>query len=167
MTAKIGPAHSREALADFLADLARQLRQGEVSWVGTTVPLPPTGDLTWEIKAKGGELKLKLTLAFAVPASPPAPAAAARTAAFKAVKERLEGLFALLVICAAGGYIPPAALVGEFKELSEQLAAQAEPERRPEAEKYLAHVANLVQAVDLQDLQRLRHELAELQFSLT
>lgn len=166
MEDKTPELRSREALADYLSQLSRQLRQGELSWGQARLALPQTGEVAVEVKEKGDRLKVKLTLVFPMPPKARSLEEEKRAADFKTIKKQLAASFGRLKHLAAAGELPPPELVQEFQTLSQQFAALAEPAWEPEVKNYLGHVANLVKAVDLQERQLWQHEMADLQLSL-
>lgn len=166
MEDKTPEPRSREALADYLSELSRQLRQGELAWGQTKLTLPETGEVEFEVKEKGGRLKVKVTLAFGLTSQAHSPEGEKRAADFKTIKKKLAAAFGQLKRLAAAGQLPPLELVQEFQTLSQQFAALAEPAWGPEVKNYLGHVVNLVKAVDLQEPQLWQHEMADLQLSL-
>lgn len=164
-------------MADFLEDLARQLRDGQVRVGENSLSLPAELEGKLELWATDGRLGLKLKARWpeaAVtekpprpPVGPPPPPAAptphAPPRSFKEIKKRLAQVFGLLKKLAAQGDLPPLHLVTEFLALSRESARFAEPAWQAPMQEFLDHAANLERAHAQGHLELFAHELRDLE----
>lgn len=160
-----GGVRTRQELAELLEAVAVQLRQGFLEIKGRPQPVPDELGAHWEFKEKKGRLSatLKLRWSLLETMAPRARQAAERQIAdFKGVKKRLAAVLAELERAAAGGAIPAAAKVAEFSRLNEEFNHYVEPDWADQMEEYLTHVKNLALAVELGNLDMVKHELADL-----
>ncbi|MEJ5328658.1 MAG: GAK system XXXCH domain-containing protein [Desulfobaccales bacterium] len=166
-----------QELADFLEDLARQLKGGQVRVGGSSLALPAELEGKVELWAADGRLGLKLKARWpqvpvhgkpsAEPPGPPPrpvslpPKAPARS--FKDIKKRLAQVFGLLKKMAVQGELPPLHLVTEFLALSRESARFAEPAWQASMQDFLDHAANLARAHAQGQLELFAHELRDLE----
>lgn len=164
-------------LADFLEDLARQLRDGQVRVGGTSLSLPAELEGKLELWAADGKLGLKLKARWPQvqvlgkppvhpSAPPPRPVvlpSKAPARSFKEIKKRLAQVFGLLKKLAAQGDLPPLHLVTEFLVLSQESARFAEPAWQAPMQEFLDHAANLERAHAQGHLELFAHELRDLE----
>ncbi len=156
---------TRVALAEMLESLAGQLRQGSLEVKGRPQPVPDQVSAELEFKEKKGGLTASLKMRWStLETLPPRERRQAedRLAALKTVKKRLGGVFADLDRAVRQGTIPTVAQVAEFINVSKEFNQHTEPDWAPEMQVYLEHLENLALAVELQNLEMVRHELADL-----
>lgn len=166
-----------QELSDFLEDLARQLKGGQVRVGEKSLTLPAELEGKVELWAADGKLGLKLKARWPqVPvlgkppahpsAPPPRPAALPSKAparGFKEIKKRLAQVFGLLKKLAGQGEVPPLRLVTEFLTLSQESARFAEPAWQAPMQEFLDHAANLERAHARGHLELIAHELRDLE----
>ncbi len=173
---------SRLELAEYLEDLARQLRSRTLLVAGERFIVPEHLEGRVELKGKGGRLSLKLRfkwpkpLAAGVregreaggglrPAAPAGTEAEGREALpgeFQEIKRQMGRLFAALLKEAHQGALPPARQVEEFLALCRASAALAEPDWETEMQEFLDHAENLLRASREGALEMFAHELRDL-----
>lgn len=161
---------TREELAEYLASLAEQIRRGELQLAGRRQKLPAQAGAEILVKEKKGRLVAKLRLSFSTLASYAAAqqqALAAQVEGFKGIKRRLAASWAALKKAAGDGELPAEQVLKEYLEDSEAFAQHADPEWQAEMDMYLSHVHNLEQAYRLGNPEMFRHELADIQTSMT
>ncbi len=160
---------SREELADWLAALAGQIRQGGLELAGLHQLLPPQAGVDLQLKEKQGRLVVKLRLSFSTLASyrpEQQQEVTARRESFKDVKKRLAASLAALKKAAAGGNLPAEVLLQAFLQDHAAFVRLAEPDWQAEMDSYAAHVDNLAEAHRVGNPQLFQHELADIQASM-
>jgi XXXCH domain-containing protein len=156
---------SRQKLADYLEDLARGLRQGQMQVEGNTWTVPGEVEAKLHLKEKKGRLILKLKCRWETLGEyqPEAREPVARwQESLKTVKKRLGPHFKEVQGAVSQGMFPDPQTLAAFVADSQALATMAEPEWEEAMQAFLAHLAALERAVASQDLEAARHEVADL-----
>lgn len=169
MEEKLANTLSRQELADYLEDLARGLRQGQLEVEGNTWKVPEAMETKRSLKEKKGRLSLKLKFRWeTLPEyKPEAREPVVRwQESFKAVKKRLGGLFKDLHEAVLQGQFPDPQILEDFSAASLALAEMADPEWQEAMQAYLDHLAALKRAVATQDLEATRHEVLDLRVAM-
>ena len=170
MAEKMENTMSRQNLADYLEDLARGLRQGQLEVEGASWSVPEDVEAKLSLKEKKGRLVLKLKCKWeTLPEyKPEAREPVVRWQdSFKTLKKRLGSRFKELHQAVLQGKFPDAQLLADFLADSQAMAKMAEPEWEEALQAYLEHVAALERAVASRDLEATRHEVADLRNAMT
>ncbi len=167
---------TRLEMADYLEDLARQLKARTFLVEGERFIVPESLEGKVELKAKMGRVSLKLRFKWPKPGTVPEPEASERPApaappvtpaaaprSFKEIKQRMGSLFAELLQAAHRGTLPAEAAVAAFLELSRASAPFAEPDWETEMQEFLDHAENLLRARRQGSFEMFAHELRDLQ----
>jgi XXXCH domain-containing protein len=160
---------SRQELADYLEDLARGLRQGQMQVEGNTWTVPGEVEAKLHLKEKKGRLTLKLKCRWETLAEyqPEAREPVARwQESLKTVKKRLGSHFKEVQGAVSQGMFPDPQSLAAFVVDSQALATMAEPEWEEPMQAFLAHLAALERAVASRDLEAARHEVADLRTAM-
>jgi XXXCH domain-containing protein len=161
---------SRLELADFLADLAAQLRRGALEAQGRHWTVPESLETRLEFKEKKGHLTARLIWSWSTLADYDR---ASREDVsrwrddMKMVKKRLAATFRELQRVAGQGAFPDERTLSDFVESSRAFAAMAEPDWQGAMQTYLDHLANLQHAAALRQPEVMLHELRDLQTCMT
>ena len=169
MAEKMENTMSRQNLADYLEDLARGLRQGQLEVEGASWSVPEDVEAKLSLKEKKGRLVLKLKCKWeTLPEyKPEAREPVVRwQESFKTLKKRLGSRFKELQQAVLQGKFPDAQLLADFLADSQAMAKMAEPEWEEALQAYLEHVAALERAVASRDLEATRHEVADLRTAM-
>ncbi len=169
MEVKFEREFQREELADYLASLAAQLRQGELQVAGIVQKFPAQAAVEILFKEKKGRLTAKLHLSFSTLeqyAQPQREAVLNGAEKFKVVKKRLGASFTNLNKATAQGKLPDEPLLAEFLGDYNAFAQQTDPEWQAEMDIFLGHVKNLEQSYKLGNLEMFQHEMADLKASM-
>lgn len=174
---------TRLEMADYLENLARQLKARTFQVAGERYIVPEALEGKVELRAKMGRVSLKLRFKWPKPpeaeaaAAPPpvarlepaAPAptvglpAAATAQSFKEIKHRMGSLFAELLKAAGQGTLPPLEGVEAFLELCRASSHLAEPDWETEMQEFMDHAENLLRIRREGSLEMFAHELRDLQ----
>jgi len=159
----------RQNLADYLEDLARELRQGQLEVEGKTWGVPEEVDAKLILKEKKGRLVLKLKFRWeTLPEyKPEAREPVVRwQESLKTLKKRLGAHFKELQQAVLQGNFPDPQTLEDFSADSLALAEMADPEWREPLQAYLDHLGALKRAVAGRDLEAVRHEVADLRTAM-
>ncbi len=165
MGEKLEKRLSPQELADYLADLAGQLRRGSLKVDGRAWTVPPEVDAKIHLKEEDGSVGLKLSWRWSTLPDYDRPfreAVVQRQSSFKEVKRQLGGAFARLQKIAAQGLFPEPELVTDFVEKSAAFGRLARPEWQEQMQVYMDHLENLQRAVGQRQLEEMLHELRDL-----
>jgi XXXCH domain-containing protein len=169
MAEKIDHTLPRQDLADYLEELARGLRQGQLAVSGNTWRVPEEMEVTRTLKEKKGRLSLKLKFTWeTLPEyKPEAREPVVRwQESFKALKKRLLSRFKAVQQAVLQGQLPDPRNLADFVADSQAMAAMAEPEWQEAMQPYLEHLAALQRAVAARDLEAARHEVEDLRTAM-
>lgn len=165
MEDKIEREFLRQELADYLEDLARQLRRGSVQVQGTQRGVPEKLDTKIEVKEKKGRVNAKVRFRWSVldEYDDKTRAKIARQQRdFKGLKKQLAEVFSELLESAEQWIWPAESKVMRFVELSKEFSTLADPDWEREVEEYLDHVENLSLALKNGQIEMFQHELRDL-----
>ena len=165
MGKKIERGFLREELADFLENLAQQLRSCSFEVEGTQRGVPEQLDTKIEIKEKKGCVNAKVRFRWSVLDEYDEKTRAKmlrRQRDFKEVKNQLAEVFSELLNLAQLWVLPAESKVMRFVELSKEFSGFADPDWESEYQEYMSHVDNLYSAVKDRNLDVFERELRDL-----
>lgn len=155
----------RQDLAEFLEDLARQLRLGTLELEGEKVGVPEQVRAVIEFREKMGCIQGHLLFRWSrregaeLQLLPPR---CRRREEFRELKHHLAEVFGELLEVAHMWLLPAESLVMRFMELSREFVLLADPEWEDEINTYMAHVENLFYAVKTRQLEPFLREINRL-----
>ena len=167
MGMKVEKRFGRQELADFLADLSKQVESGQLKGESRIWTVPEQVEGTMHLKEEEGEVDPRKSscggrrLAGRHQAVPKA-ASPQESLALKAVKTRLSHPFKELQRLIREGSVPDQETVQDFVENSLLFAKLVKPEWQELMAEYLAHVDKLQQAVAGGQLEAMHQELQAL-----
>jgi XXXCH domain-containing protein len=165
MEDKIEREFRRQELADFLENLARQVRSGSFQVQGTQREVPERLETKIELKEKKGRVIAKVRFRWAVLAEYDDKTRAEmvrRQEDFKALKNQLAEMFSDLLNSAELGLFPAESKMMQFVALSKEFSGLADPDWESEMQEYLDHVDNLYLSWKNKQLEMFHHELRDL-----
>lgn len=164
MVDKIEQRFGREELADYLENLAQQVRQSSFEVGGTRRGVPDHLDTLIEIKEKKGCVNAKVRFRWSVLDEYDEKTRALmlrRQKDFKEVKSQLAEVFSELLNLAQLWVLPPESKVMRFVELSEEFSGFTDPDWDSDLQEYMHHVNNLHAAVKKRSLDEFERELRD------
>lgn len=165
MKNKIERGFSREELADYLENLAQQLRRGSFEVEGTHRGVPAQLLTKIELKEKKGCINAKVRFRWSVLDEyddKTRAQMARRQKDFREVKNQLAEVFSELLELANLWVLPAESKVLRLVELSQELSGFTDPDWEGELQEYLNHVDNLYAAVKNRNLDAFERELRDL-----
>ena len=165
MGMKVEKRFGRQELADFLADLSRQVQGGQLKGESRVWTVPEQVEGTIHLKEEEGEVVTKIKLRWPAGAGHQPvskPASPQESLALKAVKTRLSPPFKELQRQIREGTVPDQKTVQDFVENSLLFAKLVKPEWQELMAEYLAHVDKLQQAVAGGRMEAMQEELQAL-----
>jgi len=160
---------ARQELAAHLEDLAQGLKQGKMEVEGHTWRVPEEVKTKLHLKEKKGRLVLKVKCVWETleDYEPAAREPVVRwQESFKTVKKHLAAQFKELQRVVLQGQLPDSKTLADFAADSRALADMSEPDWEEAMQAYMEHVAALERAVAGQDLEAVRHEVADLRTAM-
>jgi XXXCH domain-containing protein len=157
---------TRLELADRLEVMARELRAGKLELEGYSGEIPESVELKFHVKEKRGEIRCKLEFRWSSLAAYPQ---AERHAidewqnSFKQVKKQLALTFKQLKQSAQAPLSAEDASLKAFAAASQNFAVIASAEWSEGTKEYMAHLKNLLRAVEQQEQEAVLHELQDLE----
>jgi amphi-Trp domain-containing protein len=146
MENKIEREFLREELADYLENLARQVRSGSFQVQGTRREVPEKLEAKIELKETKGRVIAKVRFRWEVLAEYDQKTRAEivrRQEAFKRLMNQLATVFSDLLHADELGLFPAESKVLEFLALSKEFSDLADPDWESEVQEYVDHVENL------------------------
>ena len=165
MVERIERRFGREELADYLENLAQQLRQCSFEVGGTQRGVPEHLDTKIEIKEKKGCINAKVRFRWSILDEYDEKTRAQmlrRQTEFKEVKNQLAEVFSELLNLAQFWVLPPESKVLRFVELSQEFSGFTDPDWDSDLQEYMYHVQNLHMAVKNRSLDEFERELRDL-----
>lgn len=165
MENKIEREFRREELADYLENLARQVRSGSFKVEGARREVPQKLETRIELKEKRGRVIAKVRFRWDVLAEYDHKTRAEivrRQEAFKEVMHKLATVFSDLLETKEEGLFPAESKVMEFMALSKEFSDLADPDWESEIQEYMDHVENLYLTLKNKQLDMFQHELRDL-----
>lgn len=165
MVEKIERRFLREELADYLENLAQQVRQSSFEVGGTQRGVPEHLDTKIEIKEKKGCINTKVRFRWSILDEYDEKTRAQmlrRQREFKEVKNQLAEVFSELLNLAQLWVLPPESKVLRFVELSEEFSGFSDPDWDSDLQEYMHHVNILHAAVKNRSLDEFERELRDL-----
>ncbi len=165
MKNKIKKEFNRLELADYLEQIAAQLRSGLFETEGRQWTIPEKFNAKIKHKEKKGRIQTKLKWRWSTlqDYDPAAREEITRWQdSFKTIKKRMAADFKALEKTVAGGEYPHETALTEFAKDSAEMVRFAEPEWQEAMTEYLDHLENLKRAVKNRQLDVVHHELRDL-----
>jgi XXXCH domain-containing protein len=161
MGLKVEKRFSRQELADFLADLSRQVQSGQLQGENRAWTVPEQVEANIHLKEEDGEVVTKIKLRWPARGAAPRPAremGPLESISFKEVKSRLSAPFKELQRRLQEGIIPDSQTVQDFVENSHLFANLGKPGWQELMTAYMAQVEKLQQAVTDGRLEAIQQE---------
>jgi XXXCH domain-containing protein len=152
MADKIEKKFGRMEFAEYLSDLADQMRQGKI-----------------QLKEKKGRIELKINCRWSTLADyteKDRQQISDWHSTMKAVKKRMGTSFREVTKAAERGVFPERKAVEDFVATSRVFAESADPEWREAMDEYMDHLENFIRAVEEQQLSVMLHEIRDLQYRM-
>jgi XXXCH domain-containing protein len=165
MEDKIEREFRRQELADYLENLARQVRRGAVKVQGRQREVPERLETKIEVKEKMGLVSAQVRFRWAVTDQDEDRKRAEklrRKGDFKELMTQLAEVFSELLKSADQEVFPAEGTMIQFLELSKGFSTLADPDWEKGMEDYLDHVKNLFLAFKNRQLELFHHELRHL-----
>lgn len=165
MANKIERGYLREELADYLENLAQQLRYGSFEVNGSQWGVPERLDTKIEVKEKKGCINAKVRFQWSILDEYDEKTRAKmlrRQRDFKEIKNQLAEVFSELLDLAQLWILPDESKVMRFVELSQEFSGFADPDWESEYQEYMNHVNNLYSAVKNRNLDVFERELRDI-----
>ena len=165
MKNKIERGFLREELADYLENLAQQLRSSSFEVEGTQRGVPEQLDTKIEVKDKNGCINAKVRFRWSALDEYDEKTRAKmlrRRRDFKEVKNQLAEVFSELLNLAQLWVLPAESKVMRFVELSKEFSGFADPDWESDYQEYMGHVENLYSAVKDRNLDVFERELRDI-----
>ncbi|MCX5887994.1 MAG: GAK system XXXCH domain-containing protein [Deltaproteobacteria bacterium] len=165
MEDKIEREFLRQELADYLENLARQVRSGSFLVQGTQWGMPERLETKIELKEKKGRVNAKVRFRWTVLNEYDEKTRAKMVRQqedFKELKKQLAEVFGELLKSAEQEVFPAESKVMKFVELSKEFFGLTDPDWESEMQEYLDHVENLHLALKNKQIEMFHHELRDL-----
>jgi len=169
MADKIEKVFRRTDFADYLTDLAEQIRAGKLSSGKRTWSVPDKFGAKIHLKEKKGRIELKLNCRWSTLGD------YSRQdrkqiddwhKSMKTVKKRMGTSFKEVTRAAEQGAFPGKDSLDDFIATSRIFAEAAEPEWREAMAEYMDHLENFIRAVDGHQFEVMLHEIRDLQYRM-
>jgi XXXCH domain-containing protein len=165
MKNKIEKEFSRLELAEYLEEIAAQLRSGKFEINGRQWSVPEKFKAKIKREEKKGRIGTKLKWQWST-LSDYEPSARHEVTrwqdTFKSIKKRMAIQMNTLEKAVSGDEYPDNAILQEFVEHSVQMAEFADSEWQEAVDEYVDHLTNLQIAVQNRQLEIVKHELRDL-----
>jgi XXXCH domain-containing protein len=165
MEDKVKRGLPRQELADYLENLAQQLRSGSFEVEGKPWGVPDRLDTKIEIQEKKGCVNAKVRFRWSVLDEYDEKTRSRmirRQQDFKDIKNQLAEVLSELMGLAQLWVLPAESKVMRFVELSREFAKFADPDWETEMKEYLDHVDNLHTALKKGQMEMFLHVLSDL-----
>ncbi|MFC1837583.1 GAK system XXXCH domain-containing protein [Thermodesulfobacteriota bacterium] len=156
---------SRKELADYLATLAEQIRDGKIASEEKTWSIPGEIEAKIQRKEKKGRIELKINCRWSTLADY---AEKDREkivdwhVSMKKIKKRMGTSFKQITKSADGGKFPEPRYIEELWETSRLFAETADPEWQDDMDEYMDHLENFMRAIEGQQFEVMLHEIRDL-----
>jgi XXXCH domain-containing protein len=165
MAKKVERKLSRLEMADYLASLGQQLRNGKIEVEGRTWPVPEALETRFHLKEEEGAIVAKLSWRWSarenfIPVTKPTDLP--RSAAWKTVKAELASSFKEVQRVLGQGLFPDEKVLRDFVASSRTFAKFVKPEWQEPLAQFMAHLENFQRAGANRQLAALQQELQEL-----
>ena len=169
MADKIEKEFGRMEFAEYLSDLADQMRQGKISSEkGSWTIADPVGAKI-QLKEKKGRIELKINCRWSTLADYTEKDRQQINdwhSTMKAVKKRMGTSFREVTKAAERGVFPEKKAIGDFVATSRIFAESADPEWSEAMDEYMDHLENFIRAVEERQLSIMLHEIRDLQYRM-
>lgn len=169
MADKMEKEFDRNEFADYLADLAEQIRGGQLASDRGTWTVPENFEAKIRLKEKKGRIALKLNFHWSTLADYSSEDRKQVTQwhrSMKAVKKRMGSSFKEVVRAAGKGEFPAEEALDDFVATSRVFAESVDPEWSLAMDEYMDHLENFIRAVKERQLEQMRHEIRDLQYRM-
>jgi len=166
MAEKIEKEFKKNQFADYLTNLAEQLRAGKLTSENITWTVPEKFGVKIQLKEKKGRIELKFNCRWSTLgdySQKDRDQIHDWHESMKSVKKRMGSSFKEVTKAAAKGVFPAQKSVEDFVGTSRVFAESAEPEWRDAMNEYMDHLENFIRAVDEQQFEVMLHEIRDLQ----
>lgn len=169
MKKKIEKEVRPEEMADYLKEIAEQLKSGELEVNGRRWSVPEKLDAKIKHQEKKGRFTSKIKIHWSSLADYDAAAkddVICWEASFKSLKKRMGGQFKAMQKDVDSGRYPANDTLMDFVRDSLEMARTADAEWQDSMTEYLDHLENLQRAVENQQMEVVRHELRDLRYRM-
>ncbi len=169
MSDKIEKEFSRNELADYLATMATQLRNGKLATEKGIWTVPEKFGAKIQLKEKKGSMEFKLNCRWSTLgdySQQDRQQINAWHESMKSVKKKMGSSFKEVAKAVEMGAIPEKKSIEEFVAASRIFAATADPELSDAMAEYMDHLENFIRAGAEKQLELMRHELRDLQYRM-
>jgi XXXCH domain-containing protein len=165
MKSKIEKKFNRLELAEYLEEIAGELRSGTIEAEGRQWSIPESIATKIKHKEKKGRIETKLKWRWSTLSDyePEAREEVTRWQdTFKALKKRMAKEYKILEKAVAAGGYPDESVLAEFIEHSNEMARFADADWQEAMIEYQDHLENLKRAVENKHLEVVHHEIRDL-----
>jgi len=169
MADKIEKEFGRMEFAEYLSDLADQMRQGKISSEKGSWTIADPVEAKIQLKEKKGRIELKINCRWSTLADYTEKDRQQINdwhSTMKAVKKRMGTSFREVTKAAERGVFPEKKAIGDFVATSRIFAESADPEWSEAMDEYMDHLENFIRAVEERQLSIMLHEIRDLQYRM-
>jgi XXXCH domain-containing protein len=169
MADKIEKKFGRNEFADYLENMAEQIRTGKLSSEKGTWTVPENFGAKIQLKEKKGRIELKLNCRWSTLGDYTKQDRDQITdwqESMKTVKKRMGSSFKEITKAAVKGTFPEKNSIEDFVATSRIFAESADSEWSDAMDEYMDHLENFIRAVEEQQLELLLHEIRDLQYRM-
>ena len=169
MADKIEKEFNKNEFADYLVDMAEQIRGGRLVSDRGTWTVPEKFEAKVRVKEKKGRIALKLNFHWSTLADYSNEDRKQVTQwhrSMKAVKKRMGSSFKEVVRAAGKGEFPAAEALEDFVATSRVFAESVDSEWGTAMDEYMDHLENFIRAVRDRQLEQMRHEIRDLEYRM-
>lgn len=166
MADKIEKEFNREGFADYLENLAEQLRAGKISSAKADWSVPEELGAKIQLKEKKGRIELKINCRWSTLsdyAEHDREQINNWHKSMKTVKKRMGSSFKEITRSTAKGKFPEKKSIDDFVGTSRVFAESADSEWKDAMDEYMDHLENFIRAVDEKQYDVMLHEIRDLQ----
>lgn len=169
MADKIEKEFSRKDFADYLTNLAAQIRSGKLSSEKAMWTVPDEFAAKIQLKEKKGRIELKMNCRWSTLGDYTQQDREQINdwhESMKTVKKRMGSSFKEVTKAAGKGIFPAKKAVEDFVATSRIFAESAEPEWSDAMAEYMDHLENFIRAVEEQQFEVMLHEIRDLEYRM-
>jgi XXXCH domain-containing protein len=169
MADKIEKEFSRKDFADYLTNLAAQIRSGKLSSEKALWTVPDEFAVKIQLKEKKGRIELKMNCRWSTLGDYTQQDREQINdwrKSMKTVKKRMGSSFKEVTKAAEMGAFPEKKSIEDFVATSRIFAESADPEWSDAMDEYLDHLENFILAVEEQQHEPMLHEIRDLQYRM-
>jgi XXXCH domain-containing protein len=169
MADKIEKKFGRIEFADYLGNMAEQIRAGKLSSEKGMWTVPESFGAKIQLKEKKGRIELKLNCRWSTLGDYTKQDREQITdwhESMKSVKKRMGSSFKEITKAAGKEAFPENKSIEDFVATSRIFAESADPEWSDAMDEYMDHLENFIRAVEEQQLELMLHEIRDLQYRM-